>query len=338
MSPPIRCVASCVRLHARRAPRGPRRPATSRRCTPTPRARSAAAGASSLAASASASRSWSRKTSTPALAHPRDELVVLVLRPLDPQHVVEQQVVVVGRGQPLEAELRPVDHHLAQLADLGVDSERLPSFSFSLCRRDQAATTWVPAVAVDDLLDLARGCRSPLACRSPPRTAPPLRPSGPSTRRRTAARAAPPAVTCSSRRCSGVPQSAYTPSTSVAMTNRSASTSRASSSAGEVLVDHGLDADQAALAVGHGTSSGCRRRRRRSRRRPCRAASGSARISKMRFGSRRRHHPPPGVAVLLERPALLRGELLAPGPCVDRPDELGRVRRTPGRSGRPRPS
>ena len=36
-----------------------------------------------------------------ALAHPGDELVVLPLRPLDPQDVVEQQLVVVARGQPL---------------------------------------------------------------------------------------------------------------------------------------------------------------------------------------------------------------------------------------------
>ena len=49
----------------------------------------------------------------PALAHPGDELVVLVLCPLHPQHVVEEQLVVVGRSQPLEAELRPVDDHLA---------------------------------------------------------------------------------------------------------------------------------------------------------------------------------------------------------------------------------
>ena len=33
-----------------------------------------------------------------ALAHPGDELVVLVLGALDPQHVVEEQVVVVGRA------------------------------------------------------------------------------------------------------------------------------------------------------------------------------------------------------------------------------------------------
>ena len=42
----------------------------------------------------------------PALAHPGHELVVLVLRPLDPQHVVEQQLVVVGRREPLQAQLR----------------------------------------------------------------------------------------------------------------------------------------------------------------------------------------------------------------------------------------
>ena len=46
------------------------------------------------------------------LLHPRDELVVLVLSALHPQNVVEQQVVVVARCQPLEAELRTVDHHL----------------------------------------------------------------------------------------------------------------------------------------------------------------------------------------------------------------------------------
>ena len=53
-----------------------------------------------------------------ALPHPGDELVVLVLCALHPQHVVEEQVVVVGRCQPLQAELRPVDHHLSQPSDL----------------------------------------------------------------------------------------------------------------------------------------------------------------------------------------------------------------------------
>ena len=58
-----------------------------------------------------------------ALAHPRDELVVLPLGALDPQDVVEQQLVVVARGQPLEAEVRPMDDDLAELADLRVDTE-----------------------------------------------------------------------------------------------------------------------------------------------------------------------------------------------------------------------
>ena len=56
-------------------------------------------------------------------AHGRDKLVVLPLSALDPQHIVEQQVVVIRRGQPLEAELRPVHNHLAQLADFGVNTE-----------------------------------------------------------------------------------------------------------------------------------------------------------------------------------------------------------------------
>ena len=80
--------------------------------------------ASSLAASDSASRSCSRKTSTPRSRILGHELVVLVLRPLDPEHVVEEQVVMVRRRQPLEAELRAVDHHLAERAYLGVDTER----------------------------------------------------------------------------------------------------------------------------------------------------------------------------------------------------------------------
>ena len=54
----------------------------------------------------------------PALAHPLHELVVLVLRTLDPEHVVEQQVVVVGGRQPLEAEPGSVDHHLSQATNL----------------------------------------------------------------------------------------------------------------------------------------------------------------------------------------------------------------------------
>ena len=68
------------------------------------------------------------------------------------------------------------------------------------------------------------------ACRWPRRSGRPPRPSDPSSRRRTSRLRSSAGVTRSRRRCSGVPQPSYTPSTSVAMTNRSASTSRASSS------------------------------------------------------------------------------------------------------------
>ena len=50
------------------------------------------------------------------LAHAGDELVVLVLGPLHPEHVVEEQVVMIGGRQALETELRAVDHDLPQLA------------------------------------------------------------------------------------------------------------------------------------------------------------------------------------------------------------------------------
>ena len=52
-----------------------------------------------------------------------DKLVVLPLGALDPQDIVEQQVVVVGRGQAFEAEIRPVNDHLAELADFGVNAK-----------------------------------------------------------------------------------------------------------------------------------------------------------------------------------------------------------------------
>ena len=75
------------------------------------------------------------------LAHPGDELVVLPLGPLDPQDVVEQQLVVVARRQPLQAEVRAMDDDLAELADLGVDAERChwnlrpPCLGRCSCRR-----------------------------------------------------------------------------------------------------------------------------------------------------------------------------------------------------------
>ena len=93
----------------------------------------------------------------------RDELVVLVLGPLDPQHVVEQQLVVVRRREPLQAEVRTVDHHLAQLAHLGVHPE-VSSSPFLLA--SPRSRTLVPARPVDDLLDVGeRADRGALAGR-----------------------------------------------------------------------------------------------------------------------------------------------------------------------------
>ena len=91
------------------------------------------------------------------LAHPSDELVVLVLRPLDPQHVVEQQVVVVRRRQALQAEVRAVDHHLAQLADLGMHTELAHRSSFT-------DTTLVPA---RPSTICSMSARAPIAARFP---------------------------------------------------------------------------------------------------------------------------------------------------------------------------
>jgi hypothetical protein len=51
------------------------------------------------------------------------ELLVLLHRTLDPQHVVEQELVLVGRRQPLERQLRLVQEDLAQPPDLGIDVE-----------------------------------------------------------------------------------------------------------------------------------------------------------------------------------------------------------------------
>ena len=51
-----------------------------------------------------------------------DERVVLLAGALDPDHVVEEQVVLVARGEPLELEARPVHEHRVQDADFRVDA------------------------------------------------------------------------------------------------------------------------------------------------------------------------------------------------------------------------
>jgi len=46
------------------------------------------------------------------------EGVVLLFGAFDPQHVVEQELVLVGWGEPFQLQVRPVHDHLAQDPDL----------------------------------------------------------------------------------------------------------------------------------------------------------------------------------------------------------------------------
>ena len=54
----------------------------------------------------------------PALLHTRHKLVVLPLGTLQPQHSIEEQIVMVRRCEPLQAQFRPVHNHLAQFTNL----------------------------------------------------------------------------------------------------------------------------------------------------------------------------------------------------------------------------
>ena len=58
-----------------------------------------------------------------AVAHLLHEVEVVALGVVDPHDVVEQQVVAVGRREPLMRPARRADHDLAQLAHFGVDAE-----------------------------------------------------------------------------------------------------------------------------------------------------------------------------------------------------------------------
>ena len=91
-------------------------------------------------ASASASSFSASNTSHAAVAHHLAEHVMLGLGPRHPQHVVEQQFLGVGRGQPGVFQARPVHHDLAQPADFGMHPERHPdhlvsSWPGAVCRR-----------------------------------------------------------------------------------------------------------------------------------------------------------------------------------------------------------
>ena len=74
-------------------------------------------------ATVSASRLCISTTSTPRSRIFCHEVEVVALGVVDPQDVVEQQVVAVGRRQALMRAARRADHDLAQLADLRVDAE-----------------------------------------------------------------------------------------------------------------------------------------------------------------------------------------------------------------------
>ena len=54
-----------------------------------------------------------------AVAHQVDERVELLARAPHPDHVVEQQLVAVGRREPLVREVGPVDHHRSELSPPG---------------------------------------------------------------------------------------------------------------------------------------------------------------------------------------------------------------------------
>jgi hypothetical protein len=58
-----------------------------------------------------------------AAAQEGGERVVLLAGTLGPQHVLEEEFVHRGRGEALELQARPVQHHAAQLTHLGVDAE-----------------------------------------------------------------------------------------------------------------------------------------------------------------------------------------------------------------------
>ena len=58
-----------------------------------------------------------------ALAHLQHEVVVVLLGLVDPDHVVEQQLVAVAGREPLVREAGTADHHGPELADLRVDTE-----------------------------------------------------------------------------------------------------------------------------------------------------------------------------------------------------------------------
>ena len=61
----------------------------------------------------------------PGLAHLQHEIVMILLRFVHPEDIVEEQISGVARGQTLMGKPGPADQHRPQLADFAVYSELL---------------------------------------------------------------------------------------------------------------------------------------------------------------------------------------------------------------------
>ena len=73
--------------------------------------------------SASASSVSASNTSTPRSRITSQNMSCSALALAHPQHVVEQQLLGVRRGQPGVLQARPVDHDLAEPADFGIRAQ-----------------------------------------------------------------------------------------------------------------------------------------------------------------------------------------------------------------------
>ena len=60
-----------------------------------------------------------------AFAHLQHEVVVILLRLVDPEDIVEQQGGGVARGEPLVSQPGTAHHHRAQLADFAMNAKGL---------------------------------------------------------------------------------------------------------------------------------------------------------------------------------------------------------------------
>ena len=49
---------------------------------------------------------------------------MLTLRLLNPKYVVEQEIIVIRWSQSFEAEVRPMNDHLPELSNLGMNAKR----------------------------------------------------------------------------------------------------------------------------------------------------------------------------------------------------------------------